>query len=991
MKITHLSRSKRKRGNVMAMVLATIFILSTLVLTFHHQQSLSRSSLVRAEAELRFREARNFALREHLTGDSTPWGLAVGANLEEVTPETTHQIPESYAGSLFRRENAKWTGLPDLLAKESAHAHRYLTLTPSGFGGLSGGVRKGSYRMVETDIPGYAAYAPNGEVRLGGVMGWQNPSYDEETASTEAYSGVPAIIGAQGDIEIQELSYGEAHTLEGDINIEEGAGIGFAGALPLPRYEDGIADHLSDARSTLFSSSATGDKTELISEHTSLGDLLDIAFGGSFNPERLLSLRQAMEFPTPMIPGGSMVVPGVVWEIWLHVPFQPDLGFSSQHDPDLDRLTEIQQEQEEAGELLKEAAERLKAAKTVLEAAQAAYAANPSAANETALHLAQTEYNAAQDAVADIHEFIEDSSEEAGDIADGKLGGGMSSLPQTRLEDPPGRDGQWGWNYSKTMGKMFDLVTTIAKGGSMKSIAESISENVRVVHYGPEDEVPGFEWTGSAFVSRSTWTVPSGRTLRFDGDMVVRGDLWLQRGTVMVIDGDLRVESPGTPSISDSTAPSGRVFFEEGSTLIVTGNFECEGSSHFGSIMVGGEPNEIHPISSALLVDGDINIPHGVYAGHTLPDLIAGLDPSELGLPGPLADAVGEQLGAGANQAQQLMGEMAPLFSKLAGPFHLRNPYFARYATTFQLVTIPFPPVVAVTPIPSPKENLHVFAFRAETFAYTIGLNATLGENLYPQADWWPFGNGVVPMALNLDLDGAVGAFTNLAALERASELDPTEIESDVQTFITTLEERTIKWAIEEGLQKLTAEAARILTPGGFGPIVDSITAVMNELETDEDAVEDFYNGFVGDMQDQMGGLARDLMSELLASTNVLNQDEYLRQYAGLLVYGRNIQVSSEARQVSGMFVAENDIRIDADLTVGTLMSLNGSIETGDFLYYPHFNQASLYVPLPVPGNSALERAEFRAYGASHDSGIAVQVGPPPVTNIITVGGWDNE
>lgn len=975
----------------MAMVLATIFVLSTIVLTFHHQQSVSRSSLVRAEAELRFREARNFALREHLTGESAPWGLEVGVDLEDVTPETTHEIPELYAQSMFQRQDGKWSGLPDLLAKESAHAHRYLELTPSGFGGLTRGVRKGSYDMVETEIPGYAAYAPNGTVELGQVLGWQNPAYAEDSASTEAYSGVPAIIGADGDIDVEELSYGEAHSRSGDITIEEGAGIGFVGVLPLPNYEGGIIDALNEAQSTLFSSTSSGNKTGLISDHTSIADLISIMFGGDFNPERLMSLRQAMEFPTPMIPGASIVVPGVVWEIWLHVPFQPDLGFSSQHDPDLAELDEISDELEEAGQFLEEAREELEAARVALEEAQAAFASNPSDANEEALEDAQDDYHDAQQAFETIEEFIEDKSDEAGDIADGKLGGGMSALPQTREEDPSGRDGQWGWNYSQTMGKMFDLVTSIVKGGDLEDIAASISADVRVVHYGPEDEVPGFEWTGDTFVSRSTWTVPAGRTLRFDGNMTVQGDLWLQRGTAMVIDGDLRVESPGVPSISDSSLPSGRVFFEEGSTLIVTGNFDCEGSSQFGSIMVGGEPNEIHPISSALMVEGDINIPHGIYAGHTIPDLISGLDPAVLGLSGPAADAINAQLDAGAAQAQQLMGEMAPLFSKLAGPFHLRNPYFARYATTFQLVTIPFPPVVAVTPIPSPKENLHVFAFRAETFAYTVGLNATLGENLYTQADWWPFGNGVVPMALNLDLAGAVGAFTNLTALEEAAALNPEEIQSDVEEFITLLGTRSIQWAISEGIQKLTAEAARILTPGGFGPIVDSITAVINELEGDEDAVEDFYSGFVGDMQDQMGGIARDLMGDLLAGTDVMDQDEYLKQYAGLLVYGRNIFVSSDARQVSGMFVAEQDIIIDADLTVGTLMALNGSIDTNDFLYYPYFNQASLYVPLPVPGETAIDRAQFRAYGAAHDSGMAVQVGPPPVTNVMTVGGWNND
>ena len=994
MKIAHSlipQRRRRRRGNVMAMVLATIFILATIVLALHHQQSVARSSLMRAEAELRFREGRNFAIREHLTGESSPWGLSVGADVEDVTPETTHEIPTLYAQAIFQREGAKWTGLPDLMAQNTAHAHRYLKLTPTGFGGLSNGVRKGSYKMVETEIPGYAAYAPQGTVSLGEVLGWQNPSYEKETDSTEAYSGVPAIIGALGDIDVEELAYGEAHSSSGNVHIEEGAGIGFVGTLPLPPYEHEMVDGLDDAQSTLFGSATTGNKTGLISDHTSIGELLTIMFGGDFDPERLMSLRQAMEFPTPMIPGASIVVPGVVWEIWLHVPFQPDLGFSSQHDPDLDRLEEIAEEQEEAAVLLEEAKEKLEQAKEDRDEAQAAYAANPSQANEDALEEAQDDYDDAKAEFEMIQAFIEDSSEEAGDLASGKLGSGMSRLPETRLEDPAGRDGQWGWNYSKTMGKMFDLVVSIAKGGDLEDIAASISADVRVVHYGPEDEVPGFEWNGNTFVSESTWNVPAARTLRYDGNMTVRGDLWLQRGTVMVVDGDLRVESPDTPSINEAFDPSGRVFFEEGSTLIVTGDFECEGSPQFGSIMVGGEPNEIHPISSALMVDGDIRIPHGIYAGHTIPDLIAGLDPAELGLSGPAAAAVESQLGAGADQVHQLMSEMAPLFSKLAGPFHLRNSYFARYATTFQLVTIPFPPVVAVTPIPSPKENLHVFAFRAETFAYTVGLNATLGENLYTQTDWWPFGNGVVPMALNLDLGAAFGAYTSLGSLEDAAELDPATIEADVEEFVGLLGERSLSWAIDEGLQKLTEEAARILTPGGFGPIVDTVMAVMNELETDEDAVEDFYSGFVGDMQDSMGGIARDLLGDLLADTNVLDQDEYLKQYAGLLVYGRNIYVSADARQVSGMFVAQDDIRIDADLTVGTLMALNGSIETRDFLYYPYFNQASLYVPAPVPGETAIDRAQFRAYGAAHDSGLAVQVGPPPVTHIMTSGGWDND
>lgn len=979
----------RRRGNVLAMVMATIFVLVTCILVFHHQQSLARNSLLRSEAELRFREAKNFALREHEIGISAPWGLDMNVGLEDVTPESAHQIPANYGKDLFQKKDGQWSGLPDLMDRDFAPAHRLLRFTASGWGGLNAGVRKGSYDVVETEIPGYAAYAPNGNIHHNKVLGWQNPSYKDDTDSSQAYSGVPAIVGAGGDIDIANLTYGEAHSASGSVEIDSGNGLGFVGPLPLPAYQSDLLSQLEEAKSALVGSSSTGNKTTLLSSRLGIGDLLDIMFGGSFNPETMLSLRQAWKFPTPMIPGASIVVPGVVWEVWFHVPFQPDLGFSSKHDPDLSRLEELAKGQEEASGLLQEAKHKVDEAKAKLDAARAVYTGHPTQDNQDALDEAQDEYDDAVSKLDVVKDYIEDSADEAGAIAQGKMGSGMSSLPQTRDEDPSGRDGQWGWNYSKTSGKMVNLVTSIIKGGDVKDIAAAISTDVRVVHYGPSDEVPEFDWQGNKFVSKSTWTVPSSRTLRYDGDMEIRGDLWLQRGTVMVVNGDLNVTSPvGTASLTDNFAPSGKVFFEEGSTLIVTGNFSCQGSAQFGSIMVAGEPGEVHPISSALLVDGEVNIPYGIYAGHTLSDLIAALDPAALGLSGAVADGVSDGIAAGARQVEQLMAQQAPLMSKLAGPFHLRNPYFARYATTFQMVTIPFPPVLAITPIPSPKENLQVFAFRAETFAYTAGLNAALGENLYPQADWWPFGNGVVPMALNLDLVEALKSSTKAAALVSSSELDPDVIESQVRGFVDTLEKRSVKWAIEKGVQKLTMEAARILTPGGFGPIVDSITAVMNELKNDEDAVDDFYAGFVTEFQNRMGDHGRDLLSDLLVRTNVMDSDKYLKEYAGILIHGQSIRFGPEARQVSGMFIADLDITSEADLTVGTLMSRNGSIDTRDFLYYPYFNQASLYLPKPVPGDDAIQRATFEKYGAAHDSGMAVQVGPPPVTPHATSGGW---
>lgn len=958
------------------MVIGTIMVFMTVVIALHHTQIGARTALNHAEAELRFRESRNFALRSHVLGTDVPWGLPMSTHLEDITPEGGVKIEQDYAKHIFAREGGKWSGLPNLKSENMASAHRYLEVTAEGLGGLSGGLHKGSYKMVESEIPGYAAYAPNGSIRLGETVGWQNPEFDETAGSTEAYSGVPALLGAKSNIEVTELKYGEAYSKEGEVSIEEGYGLGFNGELPLPAYETDFMTGVQSARAALTGSATSGNKTSLISQRLGIGDILDIMFGGDFNPESVLSLRQAWKFPTPMIPGASIVVPGIVWEVWLHVPFQPDLGFSSEHDPDLDRLNEIADEQEEAGPLLEQARLKLQAAQAAKDAAQAAYNADPSDDNEDALDEAKDDLQEAQEAFEDIQEFLEDSAEEAAGIADGKLGSGSSPLPETRNEDPEGRDGQWGWNYSKTIGKMADLVTTICSGGDLKDIAASVSEDVRVVHYGPADEVPGFEWDGNKFLSRSTWTVPASRTLRYDGDMEIQGDLWLQRGTVMVVNGNLKVASPvATPSITDAFAPSGRVFFEEGSTLIVSGDFECQGSSHFGSIMVAGEPGEVHPITSALLVEGDVTIPNGTYAAHTIADLIAALE-----LPGT------EE---GANTVRNLLEEQAPLLSKLAGPFHLRNPYFARYATTFQLVTIPFPPVVAITPVPTPKENLWVFAFRAQTFAYTAALNATLGENLYTQSDWWPFGNGVVPMALNLDLGEALKSAGAAKELLESSELDPAAIEEEVTGFVETLAERTVSWALKEAVAKLTSEAARILAPGGFGPVLDVANAIANEVKEDEDGMDDFYEGFVNDFQTRMGSHGKTLLGELLEDTNVLDANEYLKEYAGLMIHGRNITIGPDARQVSGMLVAEDSITSEANLTIGTMLARNGSIRSNDFLYYPLFNQASLYVPKELAGDTAIEKATVREYGAANDSGVAVQVGPPPVTHHITEGGWE--
>lgn len=74
--------------------------------------------------------------------------------------------------------------------------------------------------------------------------------------------------------------------------------------------------------------------------------------------------------------------------------------------------------------------------------------------------------------------------------------------------------------------------------------------------------------------------------------------------------------------------------------------------------------------------------------------------------------------------------------------------------------------------------------------------------------------------------------------------------------FVETLAKKTVGWALKEAVSKLTQEAARILAPGGFGPVLDIANSIANEVKGDEDAMDDFYEGFVNDFQNRRQGAA---------------------------------------------------------------------------------------------------------------------------------------
>lgn len=972
------------RGNSVAVVVVVTFILLIAMSAIHFQQKRAMRGYSQAEATLRFREARAFALRQRLFDVAPPSGLMFTAHLRDVSSTNTVTLPENYATSLFQKTGSRWTGLPNLRAIDSAPAHRYLEADAvTGFASLRV-FEKRSYRMVECDIPGYAAYAPKGSIHLEAVEGWSNPTFEEKgTSALEAFSGVPAFLGAKTNIEVGRFGYGEAHSRIGPVTIGEGAAVGFVGPLPLPEYEGPLLLQALQAQGDLDMATASGDKTPLLNgPDLTLQGIIQLLFNSPSEDDvkGLLGMRQAFNFPMPVIPGFSQLVPGLLYELWFHVPFPPDGGFSAPSDPDLAKLAQLAELHTEATAKLEELRTALESATAAREQAAKNYQNSPGESTLAALHQAQAQENAARQKFEETLAQLQALGKESEMIARSKTGSGLAPVPQTRGQDPAGVKGIFGWNYSKVMENLLGLLTDTIKG-DFENIASRISTRVRLVHYGGHQNIPQFTF-GNPFVARSTFTVPRGRSLRFVGALEIQGDLWLQRGSVFAVHGDLILKAPGATSPTDPYLPSGRLFLEEGATLIVRGNLTCQGTPQFGSAMVAGVPGEIHPLSAAILCDGNVHLPFGAYSGSNLEDLIG-----SSGIFGTdrLAPAVAT-----------LMEQGCPNVAKIAGPFHIRRPYFARFATTFHLTIIPPVPPFTLTPtpvpapLPLPKENILVFVSRALSLAYTASLNASLGENLYPQADWWPFGTGVVPMVTRIPpervLESITGAVTLLGSSTAA---DIADLETRARKFLETFTQTAMQWAIREGGQKLVGEVALMLIPGASSMLEPLIDALVEVAQGKEEQADQLFNDFVQDVTNVVSGPMRDILGGLLSKTDLSDFDNFVREHSGIFIWaGGNLTVGESARLISGMFMAGNSIDIKAQLTIGTLLARDGSVRARRLLYYPYFNQASLYVPRETPSDW-VERAKVTEYGRAFDSGRAVQVGPPPVTRRIVAEGWE--
>jgi hypothetical protein len=943
------------------MAMAFMFVMVTIVIAMHTSQARATRNVTQSEAELQFRQSAEFAAADLMLGATPPPStLKVKADSELVGD---HQMPAKYATKL-------WTGLPDWDVKADtkfAPGHRTYKLEPDT-NDQALQVFAGKYQwMVCHDSGGYAAYAPNGEIVLEEAMGWANPDFLDDRDVAEAYSGVPFLMASKGKLEVQKMPYGNAYSLEGPIDLGDDSkdlALPFQGPLPLRPYETALKTQLGQARTSIEGAATSGDKTNDISGGvlSSVGGVLDMLVSG--DPSKLnVSLEQAMGFPFPMIPGFSATIPGVFFEFWFHMPYPPDFYQKESEDDGSGAKSA-----EEAVELDK----KIKALKAEIAALNVKIAAETDDDEKEDLIEQRDDKQDELDDLEDEAESIKDQIQDNSDAMKDNIESNTSQKdePQTRADDVSiPKTGIVGWAYGKLLSNMLDLLLSIVSG-DLEGIAESVVADVRLVHFGRKDNDtdPGFKFD-DGFFCEATFTVPRGRTFKYNGKMEVSGDLWLQKGSVMQVTGDLVVSNP-EPGSSNPLKPCGKLVIEEGATLIVGGDFECEGDPRFGSMWVCTPPTRVAPVTSAIFVQGTATFPYGSFSATNLEDVAAAID----GMSG-VADAL-----------ESLFTDIAPNLAKIVGPFHERKPYFASYATTFQLTIVPTPvgPIPIPTPIPLPKKNVLIPLFRALTMVYTGTLNVALGENLYTHADWWGFGEGVVPAMIKLNPAGPLNSIKNLNLNGLTPNLD---WEDYLTKLTTTVLKSAAEFAIKEVGKKLITTVMASVAPGG-SIISTVLDAVLDAVDLKENAFAQFRDEVIdaalGPIVSELEKMRDKIEDEITDSLKAA----YLREVGGPLIYADAITVGDPADPpllMSGMLVAENNISVGTESFVGSLTSFNGNISAGKVYFTPLFTRASLYKPRST-ANNALARVVQYEYGNHFDSNEAIDVG----TGVwqVTTEGW---
>ena len=954
-----IRRRGGSRGNILAMAMAFMFILVTITIAMHTTQSRAVRTVTQAEAEIRYRQAAEFKTVNLLFNNAPyPSGLKMEA---DETLVGDFQMANSYGKDI-------WGSMPDWEPKSGAKyapGHKTYKLEPdTNDAALDVFADKYTW-MVCHNEGGYAVYAPKGTVKMGNGIGWRNPNFTDTSTVLEAYSGVPFEVASQGSIEVEKMPYGNAYSVQGPIDLGSDANdlaVPYVGPLPMRSYEAALKQSLTAARSSLENAANSGNKTNDLSGGVlaGVGGIMDMLVSGDASKLNV-SLEQAMEFPFPMIPGFSATLPPFFYEFWFHMPYAPDFYQKEKADDGSGKST---------GQKVADLDKKIKNLEKELQTLKDKKAAEP---DEDKKKDIQKDIDKKQkeldDAKAEMDSLKKQIEKEAADAKSNIENNSTApENPTTRQQDkdiPVPKTGLKGWAYGPLMSNMLNLLVGMITG-DLEKIGESVMAKVRVVHFGGKTNEPEFKFDDGFFCD-ATFTVPRGRTFKYNGKMEVEGDLWLQKGSVMQVTGNLKVSNPEPGS--NPLKPCGKVVLEQGATLIVGGDFECEGDPRFGSVWACSPPTHLTPVSAAIFVQGKATLPYGSFSAATLEEM---------------AGAVGG-IDAVADALQVLFQDVAPNLAKIAGPFHTRQPYFASYATTFQLTFVPTPfgPIPVPTPIPLPKKNVLIPLFRALTMVYTGTLNMALGENLYTHCDWWVFGEGVVPVMIKINPLGPLNSIKDISLSGLSFNIDWKDYMTELTT---TVIKGAAEFAVVEVGKALLKEVMKMV-PGGsiIGMVTDQIVdAVDLKSNAFDDFQEKVVDAAIGPFVEQFKNIKDKIEDEIRDNL----KEAYLREVVGPLIYAQSIEVGDPDDPpllMAGMLVAEDSLDCNVESFVGSLTSFNGNITAKDVYFTPLFTRASLYVPKSTAG-TAIGRAVQVEFGKNFDNGQAVDVG----TGVwqVTTEGW---
>jgi hypothetical protein len=787
----------------------------------------------------------------------------------------------------------------------------------------------------------YGIYAPLGKVIANRVGSFTNPTYDQgppgkagDEEEPPLASGRPVDILAGSQLTVTE-SYrvGRAMSVNGPIKIPlkaDGSGAVPMGGFPIqPPLGDAYLHDLQALAQRVAAGST--DKTEFLDDELFTVDHLRQIFDGNVtNLISIFGVGQACKVPFFPLPGMQNDAPLLI-VFYIMCPYPADFTGVAGKDEGSERMgeigTEIHEKEAEVAELQKKIDEERAKEKPD-----------------------KKKIDGWKGEASDLADEIDNLKKEAQDIArekDEQKADIAAQLSQAKIPQNASEDGEMrtkGWAYLFVMGRLFDIVIDLISGHNP---FQHIFAPTRVVHLGQQN--PGWSWPDGNIDMKAVLSVPPGRSLKIKKPQVtVHGDVHLQKGSVLYVEGNLTIERPTTwvdfkgvtPSSSRTIAyPHGRLLMEPGSSVVVTGDLIVNGGSYEeGSISVVSGYGANKGITQLISAGGDVKLRYGLTPGVEMGDLV-----DALGKDRPALKTFNEYF------FRPLVLELGPQVSKLPdiGPWQSRKCYFADYSTTFEFI-----PALEIFglggpwPIPLPFDNCLKKVFKYVSLAYSTELNAFLGENFYTMSPFWFFGRGVSPVLFKCRPELLENAFNGLRwdkiALDAFHKQLEKFIEDTLPDYAIGVFENIIAEVITHALESLIP-----FKPPECGEKEDHEAESIRKKAEEflREALKDFGKTVSSSLEQVLLRIKNDIYKKLDGDDERFSA---LRELPGVAVVAGDeilIGTGGTARYAMGLFVAQRNIKITCDKTIGTLIALEGDVEVEEFLHYPYFDRASLYNP----------------------------------------------